>query len=407
MPLMDWGIDCHRFGLAPKFLLVLHTHKGMLAVAAHAIEDLDEATAKTVPHRDLCQVLAEHIVDFHTAVPMAHPNRSIPPRSEQFLRVRSGTKEVLVRASEVQRVGKHTGVQELQPGKTLHWVVQFEDELLSARSLGASYQAACIGTDEPWCLYPARHGCQAVLVQEVLGFVQASAQQVKTLQHDGQSSTWLLRQQEAPLELLPMERLASDAPYANTVAQNAAPSASDLPTLSADAPAWRAQAHGALNLGVGPWNLVLPAIAVRAVLGRAKDLRISTERSAHALPVFDLRCLLEMPGLPLLPTADSTFATQVCLGARQLLLFSEYVASTHDPGSSADTGWHSVPALPQALYALLRAVRLGSGGCELLVQTQNVCGLRNAFARSRMKAAFVGWYAAPAPASNPPNTSNA
>jgi hypothetical protein len=117
--------------------------------------------------------------------------------------------------------------------------------------------------------------------------------------------------------------------------------------------------------------------------------------------------LLAVPGTPHAPVIESAYATQVWIGGRPLLLLSDHAAAAQDPGSSTTGGWHGVPALPQALHALLQAVRLGPGGCELLLQTQNPRAMRRAFAPSRIQTIFVGWTANPAPAARPNNASKA
>jgi hypothetical protein len=392
--------------LTPKFVLVVQSPKGMLAVAADAIEELAASSPLPAECPDLMQALLTQAGDLQSPPGIAealNPTTASAPPVEQFLRVRSSTAEVLVRATELQHVGKHTGVQMLRAGEPLHWVVQIEDDLLPARSLGAIYQTDCIGSNEPWCLCPVNTSAQAVLVQDVLGFIEAAPEQVRTLHHAGRATHWLVRAHEAPLEILSLEDTSSEVAGANVVALHAihpaaTAAAPALPRALAGARgALLANAQGALNLAVGPWSLIVPARAVRTVAGRLSALQVSAARRAQALPVLDLRLFLGVPQGPRSAQAESPMATEICLGGRKLLVLSEQVTPANDPDSPAENrAWPSLPALPHALQSLLKSVRIqegasGKGQCELLLQTHNPRALRHAELRTRLRDAWVGY----------------
>jgi hypothetical protein len=406
VPLMDWSGAGQKPAIAPKLVLILRTDKGLLAVAAHAIEEVKPSAGMAEPYQDLCQAVADLSGDFQVARLSSNSASSWQATQlEQFLRVRSASKEVLVRASEIKRIGKHAGAVQLEPGNTMDWVARLDDDLLAARSLGTIYQTGISAANEPWCLDTIGHGCQAVLVEEVLGFVEASARQLKTLHHAGRSSHWVMREDETPIELLSMAQPAIDA-FAQVSPAAAQPS-SEVPPHLVDTPVWRVQAQDALSLSVGRCKLVFPAHAVRSVLGHAKDMDFCQVRSPHALPVLDLRRLLAGPDEQTRAMADDALATHVVLGGRQLVLLSQGLAAVSESVGSADAAWHAVPALPGALHAFLRAIRLGTDSCELLIQTQHLGADRDPATRSRIKAAFAGWYTVPTPAVVPENISQA
>ncbi len=403
LPLVHYGGWDQASDPAPKLLLVLQTAKGRMAVAAHTLQDLGAGTALTAAHPDLCQTVAAHLVEWQAATPSNPARQSAAAASHpdmHFLKVRSGSRHVLLRATEVQRVGKPSQAQRLHPGQDLHWVVHMDDELLAARSLGASHPTGCHGTDEAWCLVPTKPGCQALLVQEVQGLVQAPAHRLRTLRHGDHFSTWLPGEHDAPLELLTLESPATAQAIAGALPPPAQPAPAGLPTPAAEVTAWRAPVQDALQLRVGPWNLLLAATAVQAVLGRTHTLALSAVRTAQALPVLDLRLLMDAPpGSSDTPDTAHAVAVRVTLGRRPCVLLCDSAAAAQDPGNShAGAGWHSPPALPQTLHALVRAVRLGPDGCELLIQTPIARAAHHAVTRARLQHALVGWTSAPAPA---------
>ncbi len=368
----------------PARLLALRTPLGPIGLAAQGVA----AGASAGACAGLQTPLQGALRGFGPAAtgPAARQAGGPRPAKLHFLRVGSGGAEWVVPAARVRRVGKHSGARAWQtPGHGRQWLVQLDGELLAAESLVsrlAAYPQAvdAAPADEPWCLCLDEAGSsRGLLVQQVLGLVEAEAGQLKTLDTAGQPSRWLLLPDWPPIEVL-------DRPGAGTPGASASASAATLP--------WPPDARGALSLHAGGWRLALPAAAVTTVLGPLDSGRLAARRSPCAWPALDLSRLLPADAASASATPTRRYAVLARLGRgapgrRGVVLLCTRVEAVRPADAAAP--WTPLPTLPAALHSLLQALRLGPDGAELLLRSDAAGTARRAALDDCRRLAFAGW----------------
>ena len=391
---------------------VLHTSKGLVGLQISSIQPYtpglqtaaaDQPGVAASSQRPSLPGLLDHMIDKTRSFRLARPGSTelapaksgplatqAPITKESFLLVRSSRVLRAIAARHVIRIGKHQNAHRLGDGTHAEWLVQIDDDLLPARSLGCMENCNA-DESEPWCVQlQGAEDNHALLVQAIEGLVEVTPKQIKKLRLDQQHSNWLILPDQPPRQILDPRRVQAAPPESSDAASPALPRPEHGDSICsasthARATRFRSNVPSLLSIQAGPYQIAFPGEILGPVLGPLDAGAIHPERGARDLPVIDLPRALGCGG-----GEPARFGFIVKWGSRSVVLLCQSGSLSAD-----QTGFSPPPALPACISDHIDGLRISNSRAELLIKNRLLQTDLKRLVKLLPREAFTGWTTLP------------
>ena len=368
-PLVYLDVGTHPTDQAPYMALV-DSPCGPVALGVTQVRPLP-ADPDSLPS-DALDSLLNTLTEGLCALPAACTDSQLQDRGplavrERWLLLRGTDFEVAIRARRVLQIERCPPVRSVLGLEGLHGVVHSHGQLLPARSLESLLQRPPADTAS-WCLHvTTATGPQALLVQALGEWIDVDASQCRTLVEGAQTSLWLLRPGQSPLQTV------FESPEPDSVHDTGAP-----PVTASEGV--QSSTCVALRAGSSPFAVVIPQSLLGPVM-TAPDRFEPRRRHRQDLRVWSLDRLLGHPA-----AAVPTHALTVSLAGHRVMLLCGTPQALATLAAFAP-----VPALPVVLAGLLQGVHLREDCADLLLSTEPSRHALRALLRRHLRQARLGW----------------